>query len=230
MKTTRPSRISWDALGVLFQSHPWHGATMGDDAPAMVTSYIEIVPTDVVKYELDKLTGLLRVDRPQKFSNVCPSLYGLLPQTLCAGRVAARAAAVAGVPDLIGDDDPLDICVLTERAITHGNVLVDAVPIGGFRMIDGAEADDKIIAVLDGDAVYGKLTDISQCPAPLLDRLKHYFLTYKQAPDQERPACRIAEVYGREEAHAVIRASQEDYAEIFAGLRELLSAALSSLP
>ncbi len=225
----RPGKTSWDSLGVLFQSHPWHGATIGEEAPQLVTSYIEIVPTDVVKYELDKVTGLLRVDRPQKYSNVCPSLYGLIPQTLCGSRVAARAIAAAQVSELVGDDDPLDICVLTERAILHGNVLVDAIPVGGFRMIDGAEADDKIIAVLDGDPVYGKLTELSQCPQPLIDRLRHYFLTYKQGPDLERPACRIAQVYGREEAHAVIRASQEDYAEVFGGLRELIATTLSAM-
>lgn len=225
--TARSSHLSWDALGVLFQSHPWHGASPGDETPHLVTSYIEIVPTDVVKYELDKLTGILRVDRPQKFSNVCPTLYGLVPRTLCGPRVAERAAKVAPSPDLIGDDDPLDICVLTERTIQHGNVLVDAVPIGGLRMIDGNEADDKIIAVLAGDPVYGSLTELSQCPRGLIDRLRHYFLTYKQAPDQDRPSCSIAEVYGREEAHAVIEASQQDYAEVFGGLRELLASALA---
>jgi inorganic pyrophosphatase len=227
--TKRVANISWDSLGVLFQSHPWHGAEIGDGAPNVVTSYIEIVPTDVVKYELDKVTGLLRVDRPQRFSNVCPSLYGFVPQTLCGPKVAerARAAATPGT-EIIGDDDPLDICVLTERAILHGNVLVDAIPIGGFRMIDGDEADDKIIAVLDGDPVYGKLTELAQCPPPLIDRLRHYFLTYKQAPDQTAVSVRIAEVYGRDEAHAVIRASQEDYTSVFGGLHELVATALSN--
>jgi inorganic pyrophosphatase len=218
--TTKLTDIAQGPIGGLFQSHPWHGVSIGKDAPRLVTCYVEIVPTDVVKYELDKGTGLLRVDRPQKFSNVCPSLYGLIPRTLCGPRVAARAAVVAKSAELIGDDDPLDICVLTERAISHGNVLVVAVPIGGFRMIDGAEADDKIIAVLDGDPLYGKFTDLAQCPQPLVDRLRHYFLTYKQAPDQEHPACSIAEVYGRDEAHAVISASQEDYADAFGSLRD----------
>jgi inorganic pyrophosphatase len=199
---------------------------LGDDAPALVTCYIEIVPTDVVKYELDKITGLLRVDRPQKFSNVCPSLYGLLPKTLCGPRVAQRAAAVAGASEIVGDDDPLDVCVLTERAISHGNILVDAIPIGGFRMIDGAEADDKIIAVLAGDLVYGQLAGIADCPQPLIDRLRHYFLTYKQAPDQSAPACQIVEIYGQTEARAVIAASQDDYEDMFGGLRELIADAL----
>jgi len=224
--TTSRSSSSLDSLGVLFHSHPWHGVPLGDDAPALVTCYIEIVPTDVVKYELDKITGLLRVDRPQKFSNVCPSLYGLLPRTLCGPRVAARAAVVAGAAEIVGDDDPLDICVLTERAISHGNILVDAVPIGGFRMIDGAEADDKIIAVLAGDLVYGQLAGIEDCPQPLIDRLRHYFLTYKQAPDQAAPACQIVEIYGQAEARAVITASQDDYEEMFGGLRELVANAL----
>ena len=70
-------------------AHPWHGVPLGDDAPARVTAYIEIVPTDTVKYELDKVTGLLKIDRPQKFSNVPPSLYGFLPHTYCAEQVAA---------------------------------------------------------------------------------------------------------------------------------------------
>jgi inorganic pyrophosphatase len=200
---------------MLFQSHPWHGVPLGERAPATVTCYIEIVPTDVVKYELDKATGLLRVDRPQRFSNVCPSLYGLLPRTLCGPRVAARAVVAAGRDDVVGDGDPLDVCIITERAILHGNILVDAIPIGGLRMLDGVEADDKIIAVLEGDPAYGKLTELAQCPAPLIDRLRHYFLTYKQAPDVDDPAVTIAEVYGRAEAHAVIEDSRADYAAVF---------------
>src|SRR5215831_10472917 len=74
-------------LGLLFKAHPWHGVPIGKDAPAVVTTYIEIVPTDTVKYEIDKITGHLKIDRPQKYSNVCPTLYGFIPQTLCAGRV-----------------------------------------------------------------------------------------------------------------------------------------------
>src|SRR5438552_2654211 len=67
----------------VFKSHPWHGVPIGPEAPAVVTAYIEIVPTDTVKYEMDKQSGYLKVDRPQKFSNICPTLYGLIPQTLC---------------------------------------------------------------------------------------------------------------------------------------------------
>lgn len=215
--TTPPRSSSLDPPGGRFHAHPWHGVSLGDGAPAVVTCYIEIVPTDVVKYELDKVAGLLRIDRPQRFSNVCPSLYGFLPRTLCGPEVAARAVAVAQTAEIVGDDDPLDVCVLTERTIAHGNILVDAIPIGGFRMIDGAEADDKLIAVLAGDLIYGGLTSLSQCPQTLIDRLRHYFLTYKQAPDEAARACRIAEVYDQAEAFAVIEASRADYAARFGG-------------
>jgi inorganic pyrophosphatase len=201
-----------------FKSHPWHGVPIGERAPDVVTAYVEMVPTDTVKYEIDKETGLLKVDRPQKYSNVCPSLYGLVPRTHCTERVAALCEERTGRTGLVGDGDPLDICVLTEKEITHGNILVKAIPIGGLRMLDGAEVDDKIIAVLAGDAVYGDLTDLFQLPPLLMDRLRHYFLTYKQGPDDARASCEITHVYDRREAHEVIRRSQEDYARQFGDL------------
>ena len=194
-----------------FRAHPWHGVSMGKDAPRVVTTYIEIVPTDTVKYEMDKLTGILRMDRPQQYSNVCPSLYGFIPRTLCAERVGALCSERTGRPGIHGDGDPMDVCVLTEKEISHGDILVQAAPIGGLRMIDGNEADDKIIAVLSGDAVFGSIKDIAECPAPLVDRLRHYFLTYKQGPDRAAHAVEITHVYGRDEAHDVIRTSAQDY-------------------
>jgi inorganic pyrophosphatase len=217
----------WQALGPLFQAHPWHGVPIGKDAPSVVTAYIEIVPTDTVKYEIDKPTGLLRVDRPQKYSNFCPSLYGLVPQTLCAAQVAAKAAERAGRRGIVGDDDPLDICVLTERSISHGNILVRAIPIGGMRMIDRDEADDKIVAVLEGDATYGHLREISNCPPVVIDRLRHYFLTYKQAPDALVPTCEITHVYGRVEALDVIERSRADYLARYANVALMLQDLIS---
>lgn len=213
---------SWQAIGALSQSHPWHGVPIGKDAPNVVTAYIEIVPTDTVKYEIDKLTGLLRVDRPQKYSNFCPSLYGLLPQTLCADKVAALSAERTGHPGIVGDADPLDICVLTERSITHGNILVRAIPIGGMRMLDRDEADDKIVAVLEGDATYGHIKEISSVPPVVIDRLRHYFLTYKQPPDALAPVCEITHVYDRAEAIDVIQRSREDYMARYAHLAAIL--------
>lgn len=210
-----PPELNFTALDLFFNSHPWHGVDLGPGAPARVTVYVEIVPTDTVKFEMDKDTGLLKIDRPQQYSNVCPSPYGLLPRTLCARAVAALAEERTGRRALVGDDDPLDVLVLTEKTITHGNILVQAIPIGGLGLLDGTEVDDKIVAVLANDAVYGGLSDIGQLPALLVNRLKHYFLTYKQGPDAAHPACEITRVYGRDEAHEVIRRSQQDYTDRF---------------
>ena len=184
---------------------------MGKDAPRVVTTYIEIVPTDTVKYEMDKTTGILRMDRPQQYSNVCPSLYGFLPRTLCAERVGALCAERTGRAGILGDGDPMDVCVLTEKEISHGDILVQAIPIGGLRMIDGKEADDKIIAVLSGDAVFGSFRISRSARRPLVDRLRHYFLTYKQGPDRAAHTVEITHVYGRDEAHEAIRRSAQDY-------------------
>jgi inorganic pyrophosphatase len=204
----------------LSTSHPWHGVSIGRKAPVVVTVYVEMVPTDTVKYELDKETGLLRVDRPQKYSNVCPDLYGFVPRTFCDREVAAYCSDRTGRKDLVGDGDPLDICVLTEKQIAHGNILVEAIPVGGLRMLDGNEVDDKLVAVLSGDAVFGGFREIGDCPPVLLDRLRHYFLTYKQGPDDPNRACEITHVYGRDEAHEVIRRSIADYDRAFGSTAE----------
>src|ERR1044072_2260358 len=139
----------------LFQAHPWHGVTPGLDAPGTVNAYIEIVPTDAVKYELDKPSGHLRVDRPQRFSSMCPTLYGSIPPPFAGDTVGALCCERTGLQGIKGDGDPMDICVLTEKSFTHGDFFVRANAIGGLRMIDGDEADDKIIAVLEHDVAYG---------------------------------------------------------------------------
>ncbi len=193
-------------------SHPWHGISSGTDAPGIVNAFIEMTPSDSVKYEVDKETGFLKVDRPQKFSNIVPALYGFIPRTLCAEGVADYCMSKTGRDGIKGDQDPIDICVLTERNITHGNILIPAIPIGGFRMIDGGEADDKIIAILKGDEVYSGFHSMEDCPDSLINRLKHYFLTYKQMPG-EKPTkmTEITHVYGKEEAHEIIKCSINDY-------------------
>ena len=194
-----------------FKAHPWHGIPAGKDAPEIVTAYIEIVPTDTIKYEIDKESGFLMVDRPQKFSNVVPNLYGFIPQTYCDEKVAEFAKEKTGRKDMLGDGDALDICVLTQRTINHSDILMHARPVGGFRMIDNGEADDKIIAVLKGDEVYQNWNDITDCTPEMINRLKHYFLTYKGIPGEGKQACEITHTYGREEAYEVIKRSQEDY-------------------
>lgn len=198
-----------------YQAHPWHGIQIGAYAPTEVMSFIEMTPSDSVKYEVDKASGFLKVDRPQKFSNIVPALYGFIPQTYCAEAVGQFCMDKTGKTNIMGDGDPLDICVLTERNITHGNIIVPAIPIGGFRMIDNNEADDKIIAILKGDEVYGKWNDVLECPVSLINRLKHYFLTYKAIPGENTQRVEISHIYGKEEAMEVIKRSQTDYQNHF---------------
>jgi inorganic pyrophosphatase len=209
------AQLEWfRTLGALFRRHPWHGVSIGPEAPERVTCYIEIVPTDTVKYEADKATGYLKVDRPQKYSSICPTLYGLIPQTYCGDLVAGAGLA--------GDGDPMDVCVLTEKHFTHGDILVEAIPVGGLRLLDRQQADDKIIAVLKDDAVSGRWRDIADCPPQVIERLRHYFLTYKDVPGAESRACEISAVYGRQQAHEVIRRSRQDYRNKFGNLEDQL--------
>lgn len=203
--------------------HPWHGISIGENAPAVVRVYVEIVPGDTMKYELDKPTGYLKVDRPQRYSNICPSPYGFVPQSYCGDSVAEYCMEKTGRNNIQGDGDPLDICVITERNIPHGNLLIDAKPIGGLRMIDQKEADDKIISVIDSGALYGSINDVSELPSRLVERLSHYFLTYKEMPNQKgERKCEITDVYGREEAYEVIKRSRADYTEKFEADRRQL--------
>ncbi|MFT5355810.1 MAG: inorganic pyrophosphatase [Polyangiales bacterium] len=191
-----------------WRPHPWHGLEPGPDVPKVVTAYIEITPFDMVKYEVDKESGYLRVDRPQRTSSQPPMLYGFIPKTYCASRVAK----LMGVGK--GDGDPLDICVLSDRPINQRDLIMDARVVGGLPMIDGGEADDKIIAVLDSDYLYKDVREISDVPSLHLERVRHYFSTYKlesgKAIDVE-----IGATYGREHAAAVIQASIDDYADAY---------------
>ena len=212
----------WNIMNLFCRANPWHGVDIGEDAPEEIHCYVEIVPTDTVKFELDKHTGLLKADRPQKYSNYCPSLYGLIPQTYAGKRVGKYCSDKTGRPNIDGDNDPLDICILTEKPILRGDILVTAKPIGGFRAIDGNEADDKIIAVMSGDLIYEHVDDIKKCPQNLIDRMLHYFMTYKESPEElaseKLHHMEIVDVYGKEEAKEVIRLAQEDYADYFASL------------
>lgn len=224
-----------DLLALMFQAHPWHGVPPGPQAPAMINAYIEVVPTDGVKYELNKATGYLSVDRPQRFSSLCPTPYGFIPQTFCGERVAELSRIRESEAGIRGDGDPLDICVLTEKAVTHGDFIVRAKPIGGLRMIDTKEADDKIIAVLIDDVAYGHMENISDCPSGLIERLQHYFLSYKQLPHETARRVEIAAVYDRAEAMNVIERSMIDYRDLYGApekrigeLRRLLRAGNAS--
>lgn len=191
------------------KAHPWHGIDPG--TPDEIRAFIEIVPTDTVKYEVDKDSGYLSLDRPQKFSNIVPSLYGFIPRTLCATKMAELSNKALARFDVQGDGDPLDVCVLTEKDVTHGDILVTARPIGGLRLLDHNQADDKIIAVLKNDAVYGDMTDIEQLPTKIVRRLIHYFTTYKDIPGEHTERMKFVSIYGPDVARDVIRRSMDDY-------------------
>jgi inorganic pyrophosphatase len=209
-------------MGLRYKSHPWHGVAIGKNAPYEVTAFIEVVSTDTVKYEIDKESGYLRLDRPQKFSNVIPALYGFIPQTFCGIKVGEYCNQKTNRKDITGDGDPIDICVLTEKTLAHGDLLVNARPIGGFRMIDGNQADDKIIAVLMNDTVYGHFKELKDVPEIVIQRLEHYFLTYKDMPGHDSNT-EIAAVYDSREACEVIEISMQDYNNRFDNLGKLLA-------
>ncbi len=197
------------------KAHPWHGISIGTTAPAEVTVFIEIVPRDTVKYEIDKDSGYLKIDRPQQYSNVVPANYGFIPQTFCGERIARLAQEKSNKTVVKGDGDPLDILVLSEHHIPRGDIILRAVPIGGFCLLDHGEADDKIIAVLNNDAAFGHFEEINDCPSGLIERLTHYFLSYKQLPNDAPRALEVTHVYSRDEAHEVISLSFQDYRETF---------------
>ncbi len=192
-------------------AHPWHGIAPENESADAFNAYIEITSFDTVKYELDKQSGLLKIDRPQQFSNLCPALYGFIPRTYCGKQIARFCMEKSGLEHIRGDGDPLDICVLSEKPITHNNILLQCVPIGGFRMIDNNEADDKIVAVLKNDLLYGHYTDISQVPEGITKRMFHYFLTYKLNPEDHSNRVKITDIYGQQESLKVIALAVQDY-------------------
>lgn len=214
-----------DLLSKRFVSHPWHGVELGAKAPEVINAYIEIIPADAIKYEIDKPSGMIVVDRPQKLSNNMPCLYGFVPKTICGEGIAAYANEKTGRTDIVGDNDPLDICVLSERNFLHNNILCEAKVIGGFRMIDGGEADDKIIAVLKGDQAYGNIDDLAEMPKMVIDRVRHFFLTYKDL-DGAAKNVEITHVYGKAEALEIVKLAAADYDTMYGDVNEKLAKAL----
>ena len=188
-----------------WRPHPWHGLEAGRELPLWVNAYIEITPFDLIKYEVDKASGYLRVDRPQRTSSQPPSLYGFIPRTYCGAKVAALCPGAQR-----GDGDPLDICVLSERPIQRAEIIVPARVVGGLQLLDRGEADDKLIAVLEGDFVWGGVTEIGALPPVLVERLQHYFTTYKLVPGTQ-PQIAVQAVYGADHAARVVGAAVEDY-------------------
>lgn len=192
-----------------WRPHPWHGLEVGTDVPNIVNAFVEITSFDTIKYEVDKKTGYMRVDRPQRSSSLPPSLYGFIPRTYCGERVGNLSPLTK-----VGDGDPLDICVLSERPIDRSEVILSARVVGGLHMIDEGEADDKIISVLSNDQYYKDVNNIGDLPEIIIERLRHYFGTYKMIPGQKVDV-NVERVYDKDEAAKVIQASIEDYDEMF---------------
>ena len=183
-----------------WRRHPWHGLHIrADEAPEDILQvYIEMTPDDVVKYELDKSSGFLMVDRPQRTTSSPPALYGFLPRTFCAEEVANLCPKVE-----VADGDPLDICVCSERHITRADIVLN---------------------VLEGDNIWGNVHDIADLPKIKTERLQHYFSTYKMIPGKEIDIC-VDHVYGRDEALRVIAAAEKDYWNHYGHLHEQAKAA-----
>lgn len=187
--------------------HPWHGLAPGPNPPSLLTVFVEITPFDHIKYEVDKHSGYLKVDRPQYSSSRPPTVYGFVPRTVAGPRVGRLMEGAAD-----GDDDPLDICVVSSHPISESQILLTARVVGGVPMLDAGAADDKMIAVLAGDGAWGAVTDVEQLPPSITDTLLHYFSTYKKVGRPGNPVS-VGAVYGREHAELVVTASMQDYVE-----------------
>jgi len=194
-----------------WRPHPWHGLSAGPDAPDFVSAFIEITPFDTIKYEIDKETGYMRVDRPQRTSSLPPALYGFIPRTFCGDGVHRLAPGSKKA-----DEDPLDICVISERPINRNECILKAKVVGVIKMLDGDEADDKIIAVLYNDNIWSQVDEVSQLPDVTVMRLEHYFATYKNIPG-EKPHVSINGIEGAAQAKLVIRAAMRDYEDHYGG-------------
>ena len=174
--------------------HPWHGAGCGDKAPERVNAMIEIPQGSRTKYEIDKTTGLLRLDRVIYSSFHYPVNYGFIPQTL--GH----------------DHDPLDILVLCSQSI-QSLCLVDATVIGNMQMIDSGEKDDKIIAVATKDPSVNHITSIEDMPKHFINELRNYFEQYKVLENKQ---VYIEEFQNKEVAYQIITEAIGLYKEKFA--------------
>ncbi len=175
------------------QQHPWHNVSFGDQAPDIVTALIEIPKGSKAKYEVDKVSGLLKLDRVLFSSVFYPANYGFIPQTL-------------------GDDhDPLDILVLSQIEIVP-LCLVKSRVIGVMRMIDNDEGDDKIIAVAENDMSVNHIKDISELPAHFIQELQNFFENYTKL---EKKKVRIDGFQSIEKAKEIIVRAIAFYNEKF---------------
>lgn len=169
--------------------HPWHSADLGENPPEYLNAIIEVPKESKVKYELDKRSGFIKVDRILYGPYVYPANYGFIPQTYCE------------------DGDPLDIMVYCQEAI-FPRTIAPARVIGGLKMFDQGESDDKIFAVMEGDPAYKEIKDISEMPPYMLRELREFFTNYKNLENKE---VEVIDFYGREKAFQAVNDAFELY-------------------
>ncbi|SEW41346.1 inorganic diphosphatase [Chitinophaga arvensicola] len=174
-------------------TNPWHSVSPGSEVPNVVNAIIEIPKGCRAKYELDKESGLLKLDRVLYSSVYYPANYGFIPQSYC------------------DDHDPLDILVISQIECVP-MCIIDAKIIGVMQMIDGGEADDKIIAVAANDMSVNYINDISELPPHFIDEMRHFFEEYKKL---EKKTVVVEEFQNKEKAKEIILKSFDDYRKIF---------------
>lgn len=179
--------------------NPWHSVSYGENVPETVTAIIEIPIGSRAKYELDKETGMLKLDRVLYSSVYYPANYGFIPRTYC------------------DDKDPLDILVLSQITM-HPMSLVNAKIIGVMRMLDQGEADDKLIAVCANDMSVAHINDISELPSHFINELRHFFEEYKKL---ENKVVKIEDFEGARLAKKILMHSINDYEAKFGVPKEL---------
>jgi inorganic pyrophosphatase len=173
--------------------HPWHGVPFGEQAPRIVNAIIEIPQGSRAKYEIDKESGLLQLDRVIHSSFYYPSNYGFIPQTY-------------------GDDkDPLDILVLSSLSI-QPLCLVTAKVIGVMQMIDGGDGDDKIIAVAAHDPAINYINNIEELPKHFFEELRHFFEEYKRLENKQ---VKVEEFQDKATALRIVQQAIDHYKETF---------------
>ncbi len=173
-------------------SNPWHTVNIGTEAPDTINGIIEIPRGTRAKYELDKDSGLLKLDRVLYASMYYPANYGFIPKTYC------------------DDGDPLDILVLSQITIVP-MCIVSAKVIGVMRMLDQGEHDDKIIAVAENDMSVNHFNDISELPDHFIIELRNFFEDYKKL---EKKTVEVKEFQSAELAREIVRQSIYDYKDL----------------
>ena len=171
----------------------WHDFPAKDITPTDFSAVIEISKGSKCKYELDKETGMLRLDRVLYTATHYPANYGFIPRTYA------------------DDGDPLDVLVLCSESIDPMTI-VECYPIGVITMMDNGRSDEKIIAIPFNDPNYNMYTDISQLPFHIFDEMRHFFTVYKALENKETA---VKEVQGKEEAIEIIKQCIERYKEYF---------------